>query len=121
MAKFDTYNPPESSSDPASDATLSPDRLDFKYVIKPDHDYSWTPVRAFDDGSKTYIQMSSTMKNTEAPVFFVKEKGGLNLVNYRVKGDYYVVDRLFEEGEFRCGKDEIVVVRKDRPWSFFGG
>ena len=121
MAKFDAYNQDgQASSDMLAAGDISPDRLNFKYKIKPEDDYAWTPIRVFDDGSKTYIQMSPEMKNTEAPAFFIKEKGGLNLVNYRVRGDYYVVDRLFEEGEFRCGKDEIVEIRKDRPWSLFG-
>lgn len=121
MSKFDAYSPDgQSAGDMLAAGDISPDRLNFKYKIKPDDDYPWTPIRVFDDGSKTYIQMSHDMKNTEAPAFFIKEKSGLNLVNYRVRGDYYVVDRLFEEGEFRCGKDEIVKIRKDKPWSFFG-
>jgi len=121
MAKFDAYSPDgQSPNDMLAAGDISPDRLNFKYKIKPEDDYAWTPIRVFDDGSKTYIQMSPDMKNTEAPAFFIKEKSGLNLVNYRVRGDYYVVDRLFEEGEFRCGKDDIVKIRKDRPWSFFG-
>lgn len=127
MAKFDAYNPDnQTSSDMLAAGDISPDRLNFKYKIKPEDKYSWTPIRVFDDGTKTYVQMSPDMKNTEAPVLFIKGKEGLNLVNYRVKGDYYVVDRLFEEGEFRCGKDEIVKIHRGsetagkNPWSFFG-
>lgn len=127
MAKFDAYNPDgQSSADLLAGNDISPDRLNFKYKIKPEDKYSWTPIRVFDDGTKTYVQMSPDMKKTEAPVLFIKGKEGLNLVNYRVKGDYYVVDRLFEEGELRCGKDEIVKIRRGskttvkNPWSFFG-
>jgi len=101
------------------DRGLTAERLNFKYKIKPDDDYSWTPVRVFDDGRKTYIQMGTEMKHTEAPVLFVEGKEGLNLVNYRVKGDYYIVDRLFKAAELRCGKDEKVVIKKDKP-GFFG-
>lgn len=94
--------------------------LNFKYKVKPDDDYSWTPVRVFDDGSKTYIQMAPGMKNSEAPAFFIREGKELNLVNYRVKGDYYVVDRLFEEGELRCGKNDVVTITKEKSgWSWF--
>ncbi len=126
MSKLDAYSPDGQSGDMLAAGDISPDRLNFKYRIKPDDDYPWTPIRVFDDGSKTYIQMSHDMKNTEAPAFFIKGKEGLNLVNYRVRGDYYVVDRLFEEGEFRCGKDEIVKINRDsgkdnrKLWSFFG-
>jgi len=94
--------------------------LNFKYRVKADGDYSWTPVRVFDDGSKTYIQMSPGMRHSEAPAFFIKEDKELNLVNYRVKGDYFVVDRLFEEGELRCGKKDVVTIEKEKSrWSWF--
>ncbi len=97
--------------------------LNFNYKIKADGDYSWTPVRAFDDGNKTYIQMSPAMKHGEAPAFFIREGKELNLVNYRVRGGYFVVDRLFEEGELRCGKKDVVRVVREKPsrsWFFFG-
>lgn len=94
--------------------------LNFKYKINPDGDYSWTPVRVFDDGVKTYIQMAPGMKHTEAPAFFIREDKVLNLVNYRVKGDYFVVDRLFDEGELRCGKKDVVTIEKEQSrWSWF--
>jgi P-type conjugative transfer protein TrbG len=121
MAKFATYSQEgEGGVESLVTDGISPDKLNFKYKIDPDNEYPWTPVRVFDDGSKTYIQMSRNMKNTEAPVFFVKDKRGLNLVNYRVKGEYYIIDRLFDEGEFRCGKDDVVNIKKDKPWSLFG-
>lgn len=99
---------------------LSAADLNFKYKINADGDYSWTPVRAFDDGAKTFLQMAPGMKNSEAPAFFIKEGKELNIVNYRVKGDYYVVDRLFEEGELRCGKKDVVTITKEKTgWSWF--
>jgi type IV secretion system protein TrbG len=97
---------------------LVADNLNFKYRIDPDGDYSWTPVRVFDDGQKTYLQMAPGMRHSEAPAFFVKNEKELNLVNYRVKGDYFVVDRLFEEGELRCGKKDVVTIVKEKSgWS----
>ena len=90
--------------------------LNFKYKIKPEGRYPWTPLRAFDDGSKTYIQMSPEMKNNEAPVFFIKDGKELNLVNYRIKADYFVVDRLFNEGELRSGKKDRVRITRETPW-----
>ena len=66
----------------------------------------------FDDGTKTYIQMSGHMSSGEAPALFVKSDEGLALVNYRVKGDYYIVDRLFQKAEMRNGLKETVVISR---------
>lgn len=92
-----------------------PELLNFGYEIS-NRSYSWTPVLAFDDGKKTYIKMSEKMRNTEAPVLFVVDRNGkLNMVNYRFKSNYFIVDRLFDVAEMRNGKDEVVKIkRKDR-------
>ena len=84
--------------------------LNFSYKIKGDHP-DWRPVRAFDDGRKVYIQFPVTIGRSEAPPLFVKSGGETALVNYRVKGRYYVVDRLFEEAELRLGEKDQQVVR----------
>jgi type IV secretion system protein VirB9 len=39
------------------------------------------------------------------PLFVVGPDGGNQLVNYRVRGIYYVVDRLFAVAELRLGED----------------
>ncbi|GFO63606.1 P-type conjugative transfer protein TrbG [Geomonas paludis] len=90
--------------------------LNFKYKIKADKKYAWVPLRAFDDGSKTYIQIAPEMKSSEAPVLFIKDGKKLNLVNYRIKGDYFIVDRLFEEAELRSGKKDKVRIIRQIPW-----
>lgn len=35
------------------------------------------------------------MKSSEAPALLINAGNGTQMVNYRVKGNYYVVDRLF--------------------------
>ena len=59
-------------------------------------DQTW-PMRAFDDGSHVYIQMAPVMKTSPAPALLISAGSGTQMVNYRVEGDYYVVDRLFNE------------------------
>lgn len=86
------------------------DTLNFNYSIS-DRTYPWKPTLVFDDGTKTYIQMPATMSSSEAPALFIKEGKQLVLVNYRVKNDYYIVDRLFDEAEMRCGK-AVVKIKK---------
>jgi type IV secretion system protein VirB9 len=66
---------------------------------------AWCPLRAFDDGKKTYIQFPPKVAVTEAPPLFVMGRhGDAQLVNYRVKGDWYIVDRLFDKAELRLGE-----------------
>jgi type IV secretory pathway VirB9-like protein len=53
----------------------------------------------------------------EAPVLFVLREGETQLVNYRVKGDTYVVDRLIDSAELRVGQQDQEVVRVERASS----
>lgn len=93
-----------------------PQRRNFEYKItyrwkKP----KWTPVQVFDDGSKVYIRFPEARKNYEAPALFVvSDEGDTQLVNYRVKDDYYVIDRLFNTAELRVGQKKPTVVKISR-------
>ena len=86
-------------------AELAPNAVEsmfFNYRLKGDD--SILPVRVFDDGRKTYIQISQTAKNREAPVLVViGPDGKQEMVNYRVKDDMYIVDRLFDKAELILG------------------
>jgi P-type conjugative transfer protein TrbG len=78
---------------------------------------AWCPIRAFDDGQKTFIQFPPKVSVTEAPPLFIMGRhGDAQLVNYRVKGDWYIVDRLFDKAELRLGQAPqtvIAIVRAD--------
>lgn len=93
------------------DRGMSIDRLNFRYAIDGDSP-PWRPLRAFDDGRKVYIQFPARLDQGEAPpLFIVGRNGESQLVNYRVKDSYYVVDRLFAVAELRLGEKEQQVVR----------
>jgi type IV secretion system protein VirB9 len=67
-------------------------------------DTSIRPIRVFDDGRKTYIQMSPEAQHREAPVLVViGTDGKQEMVNYRVKESMYIVDRLFEQAQLVLG------------------
>ena len=88
--------------------------LNFRYGITGDN-APWKPVRAFDDGSKVYLEFPKRIDQGEAPpLFVVGADGGAELVNYRVRGNYYIVDRLFAAAELRFGRDPQQVVRITR-------
>ncbi|MGB7641206.1 MAG: P-type conjugative transfer protein TrbG, partial [Terriglobales bacterium] len=91
----------DAASDPPGDdsgnvvkvANVDPAQLNFAYTVGGAN-VPWKPIRAFDDGSHVYIQMPPGMKSSEAPALLVNAGSGTQMVNYRVKGNYYVVDRL---------------------------
>ncbi|MES1973305.1 MAG: P-type conjugative transfer protein TrbG [Pseudomonadota bacterium] len=95
-------------------AGLDLDQLYFNYAISGDTP-RWRPLRAFDDGRQTYIEFPASLAVGEAPpLFLVGAKGEAQLVNYRLRGRYYVVDRLFDVAELRLGTKHQDVVRLTR-------
>jgi len=76
--------------------------LDFDYRITGNA--SWKPTRIYNDGIKTYIQMPKSMLYNEAPIFLVLDRNNNNqLVNYRLKENTYIVDKLFKKGMLIIG------------------
>ena len=83
----------------------------------------WKPVRVYNNGSKTIIQMPLAMAQTEAPALLVVRKdGGLfrddetAMVNYRVQGDRYIVDTVFDKAILIAGagrtQDKVTITRE---------
>lgn len=90
------------------------DQLRFNYVVSGDTP-RWRPLRAFDDGRQTFIEFPASIAVGAAPpLFLVGAKGEAQLVNYRVNGRYYVVDRIFDVAELRLGTQRQDVVRLTR-------
>lgn len=86
-------------------------QLRFRYDISGDKP-SWRPVRAFDDGEHVYIQFPPRIAQGELPpLFVIGPEGDGQLVNYRFRAPYYIVDRLFGTAELRLGGKKAQVVR----------
>ena len=95
-------------------AELQLDQMHFDYAIGGDRP-PWRPLRTFDDGRQTFIEFPASLEVGEAPpLFLVDAKGSAQLVNYRVRGRFYVVDRLFDAAELRLGTKHQQVVRITR-------
>lgn len=93
---------------------LAVEQLHFDYRISGDKPH-WRPVRAFDDGRQTFIEFPPSITSGEAPPFFlIGPEGKAELVNYRMQGRYYVVDRIFDIAELRLGVKKQQVVRITR-------
>jgi type IV secretion system protein TrbG len=95
------------------------DRLNFNYDIVGGSP-SIRPIRVIDDGVKTYITMPDAARSRELPALVVestnlKGEKGQEIVNYRVKDNIYIVDRLFDRGALLLGigkKADRVEIRR---------
>lgn len=97
-----------------SESGLILEDLRFRYAIRGD-DAPWKPLRAFDDGQRVYIQFPRQIAQGELPpLFVIGQQGDAQLVNYRYRAPYYVVDRLFGAAELRLGGKDASVVRIER-------
>ena len=98
------------------DTGLDIGKLRFRYSIEGDNP-PWRPTQVFDDGAKVYIEFAHGIAQGEMPpLFVIGSDGGTELVNYRARANYYIVDRLFAAAELRLGGDKqqkVRIVRTD--------
>jgi type IV secretion system protein VirB9 len=100
------------------EAAFDIENLRFRYAIEGDNP-PWRPLRAFDDGKKVYIEFPAGIAQGEMPPLFIvgAEAKTSDLVNYRVRGNHMIVDRLFAAAELRLGdghsERRVRIVRTD--------
>jgi type IV secretion system protein VirB9 len=101
-----------------ADTGVNIEQIKFRYRIEGDA--PWKPRQVFDDGAKVYIQFPSGLAQSEAPpLFVIGPDAKPALVNYRVRGATYIVDRLFAAAELRLGTEPqrvVRIVRIDAVW-----
>ncbi len=92
------------------------DRLNFGYRVRTVRGRApvWTPSRVFDDGRRTWIEFAADVAAADMPPVFVITGEGAELVNFRVQGQRYMLDRVFERAELRLGARAPTIVRIDR-------
>ena len=97
--------------------------INFRYSIEGDR-APWRPLRAYDDGRQVFIEFPRGIGQGEMPPLFVvgPEGNTSELVNYRVRSNYMIVDRLFAAAELRFGAGDhqkrVRITRTDgRPAS----
>jgi type IV secretion system protein VirB9 len=92
--------------EPFPDIEAYPERYNFNYAIRGAESIS--PIRIFDDGRFTYFEFRD--KNAEVPAFFhVDSAGNEELVNFRKRGNYIVVERVSPVFTLRRGPDLMCV------------
>src|SRR5580658_7330523 len=99
-------------------AVIAVEKVNFDYTIRGGDEHI-RPVRVFDDGAKTYIQMPAELEHREAPVLLVVGNDGKGeMTNYRVKDQTYIVDRLFDHANLVLGagkKAQKVEISRGQP------
>lgn len=98
---------------------IDPRNMHFGYKISGDTDAPFNPTQVFDDGTHVYVQMKDGIKANELPAFYVLGNDGktLELVNFRYKTPFYIIDKLFKKGVLVLGLDgdseRITITKKD--------
>ena len=96
-------------------------KLSFEYDVTGQT--AWKPVRVYNDGTRTIIEMPSSITQTEAPILLiVRKEGGLFteaeevMVNYSLQGSRYIVDTVFEKAVLVAGvgshQDRVTIQRR---------
>lgn len=83
--------------------------LDFGFRLSGDHP-SWRPLRVYTDGRKTYIEFPRSIGAGTAPALVALDHDGgwfssptEQMVNYRMQGDRYIVDRVLDRAALVSG------------------
>jgi len=107
-----TYAPAAAASAPGT----SIDALNLSYRIRTvrGRQPAWMPSRVFDDGQRTWVEFPEASAAADLPPLFVITADGAELVNYRIQGRRYMVDRIFDVAELRLGSHAQTVVRLER-------
>jgi type IV secretion system protein VirB9 len=95
--------------------------LDFGFQISGDNP-GWKPLRVYTDGAKTYIEFPRSISFTSAPTLVALDNtggwfssGNTQMVNYRMLGNRYVVDRVLDRAELISGvgngQTRVVITR----------
>jgi P-type conjugative transfer protein TrbG len=96
-------------------------KLSFEYDVSGQA--AWKPVRVYNDGARTVIEMPPSITQIEAPILLlVRKEGGLFteaeevLVNYSLQGHRYIVDTIFEKAVLVAGvgshQDRVTIQRR---------
>lgn len=109
-------NPVALAASPAA-ASVDPETLRFGYEVTGNAPFR--PRVVFDDGRFTYFKMPQQLQELPA-LFAVIEDKDYSLVNFEVKGDYLVAQRLLTTAVLKLGKAEVRVIKAAPKRSFFG-
>ncbi|QGR02819.1 P-type conjugative transfer protein VirB9 [Ehrlichia ruminantium] len=83
--------------------------LNFDYLVSHNRgSQRIVPLKIFDDNQFTYMQFAHI--NADLPsIFTVDSEGYESLINFRVSGDYVIIERVSDAFTLRYGSDTVCV------------
>ncbi len=98
--------------EPFPDIEKNPEKYNFRYSVRGSSVIE--PIRIFDDGQFTYFEFRDV--NGEIPAFFrVDSVGSEELINFRKRGNYIVVEKVTSRFTLRRGPDILCVYNEKMP------
>ena len=94
------------------------DKLYFDYKLRGA--VAFRPDRVLDDGQHTYLIYPNDGRFRELPTLLMVVNGKTELINFRVNGTRYIVDRLFDKALLVVGvgkKQTRVTITRATPYS----
>ena len=100
----------EEKTTTANFGVTSFDALNFDYEVSGPEDYR--PIMVCDDGKKTIIKINRSIGSM--PVLFGLEKGKnkLSMVNYKIKDNCFLIEKIFNAFELRYSDNQVVTIRR---------
>lgn len=96
---------------PEQDLIDNPSKYNTDYTISGTDEIA--PIKIFDDGEFTYFQFHDI--NAEIPAFYwVDSDGNDNIINYRTRGSYIVIERVASRFTLRHGNYVVCVFNERR-------
>lgn len=96
---------------------ISTGNVNVRNIEDLDYDYDISgngskPSMVFSDGVQTYIKFKKTPKK-QLPLF-IRQRGHkeMQLVNYTIKDNYYIVEKVFDVAQIKDGQDTLTIKHK---------
>lgn len=88
--------------------SIDQEGANFRYSFAGSGGKNVRPVKVFDNGKKTYFMFAN--KNERVPMIYAVSKNGKEeLLDYKIQGDYIVVDTTEYQYAVRMGKELICI------------
>ena len=83
--------------------------LDYNYDVSGN---GTKPTMIFSDGERTYIKFKNAPRK-QLPLF-IRQRGhkSMQLVNYTIKDNYYIVEKVFDVAQIKDGQDTLTIKHK---------